>query len=65
MPRVSPFHVFGRPALPFYCGVLVAAGALGAQEPMPGEIPGGVTRLAAADRAVLDSKESSKSCRAR
>lgn len=59
MPKVSPFHVFGRPAMPFVWGVLLTAAApLGAQELMPGETPGGAVRLPAADRALLESQES-------
>jgi hypothetical protein len=53
--------VFGRPATPLFCGVLLAAaGPLRAQDLMPGDTPGGAVRLPAPDRAVLESQESRK-----
>ena len=61
MPRVLHFRAPGSPAVALSAGLLLAAAVpLAAQEPISGEAPGAPARLAAADRAVLDSPEARK-----
>jgi hypothetical protein len=58
MPTVPQFCVSGRSARWICCGALLACAApLAAQEPIPGETPGGVVRLFATDGAVLESQD--------